>query len=284
MKKRIRTCLRVSAVELARGITGLRFWLVTACFTVIMLLDTLPEFYAGKTLLPDGSYGFYNDILGLDLIATAGGSYLFWLRFCLYVIPYGCCFYEEYSNGAAKYRFLRSADGSYGLSKLLSCILLTGLSIWLSEFFYMLLMLLQGASLLLPVDGWYNSAYLYNTYQLVAGGHILGFWLLLSIFKCFAGIFFSTLTLVLSTFIRNKFILIAMPLTIFFSFDSLCGLLFGRTQPDWTNWRVLFFSMSTGEPMSEVVAVIRTMLYTLVTVVIFGYIFMKRIRGVCESE
>ena len=100
------------------------------------------------------------------------------------------------------------------------------------------------------------------------------------------GNIFSAMTLTLSAFIKNKYILIAMPLTIFFSLDSFSGLWFdnGFTQPDWLNWRVLFFSMIDGGAMTETSAVLRTLIYTLTAVFVFGLILIGRIRRVVENE
>lgn len=284
MKKQIVSCLRVTGMELIRGIKSMKFWLTTICFVLLMLLDTLPELYAGSVVGANGKRVFSTDIISMSLNTANGTSYLFWLRFCLFVIPYGCYFYEEYSQRAAKYRVTRSSCVSYGISKLLTCTILTSLSIWLAEAAYAVIMLLQGVKLILPSMGEGDPNY--YLYRLIAEGNYIGFWLLLSIFKCFAGIFFSVMTLALSTFIKNKYILIAMPLTVFFSLDSFSGLWFnnGMTQPDWINWRVLFFSMIDGGVMTETSAVIRTMIYTLAALLIFGWIFIGRIRKVVENE
>ena len=284
MKKQTILCLRVTGMELLKGIKSMKFWLTTICFVLLMLLDTLPELYAGSVVEVNGKRVFSTDIISMSLNTANGISYLFWLRFCLFVIPYGCCFYEEYSQRAAKYRVARSSCVSYGVSKLLTCTILTSLSIWLAEAVYAVVMLLQGVKLILPSIG--DGDPNYYLYRLIAEGNYIGFWLLLSIFKCFAGIFFSAMTLALSAFIKNKYILIAMPLTVFFSLDSFSGLWFdnGMTQPDWINWRVLFFSMIDGGVMTETSAVIRTMIYTLAAVLIFGWIFIGRIRKVVENE
>lgn len=284
MKNQTTSCLRVTGMELSEGIKSMKFWLVTGCFILLMLLDTLPELYAQSMMEADGQRIFSTDIISMSLNTANGTSYLFWLRFCLFVIPYGCCFYEEYSQGAAKYRIARSSCINYGITRLLTCTILTSLSVWLAEAAYAVIMLLQGVKLILPSIGEGDPNY--YLYRLIAEGNYIGFWFLLSIFKCFAGIFFSAMTLALSAFIKNKYILIAMPLTVFFSLDSFSGLWFhnGLTQPDWLNWRVLFFSMIDGGVMTETRAVIRTMIYTLAAVLIFGWIFIGRIRKVVENE
>lgn len=284
MKKQVMSCLRATGMELVMGIRSMKFWITSFCFVLLMLLDTLPELYAGSTVGASGERVFSTDIISMSLNTANGVSYLFWLRFCLFVIPYGCCFYEEYSKGAAKYRVTRSSCVSYGVSKMLACMILTSLCIWIAEAVYAGVMLLQGVKLILPSAGDYDPNY--YLYRLIAEGHYVRFWFLLSVFKCFAGIFFSTMTLALSTFIKNKYILIAMPLTVFFCLDSFSGLWFdnGLTQPDWINWRVLFFSMIDGGVMTETSAVIRTLIYTAVAVLVFGWIFIGRMKKVVENE
>ncbi len=284
IKKQIISCFRVTGMELLKGIKSVKFWLITSCFVLLMLLDTLPELYAESVTEANGQRVFGTDIISMSLNTANGTSYLFWLRFCLFVIPYGCCFYEEYSMGAAKYRAVRSSCVNYGITKLLTCTILTSLSIWFAEAAYAVIMLLQGVKLILPSIG--EGEPNYYLYRFIAEGNYIGFLFLLSIFKCFAGIFFSAMTLALSAFIRNKYILIAMPLTVFFSLDSFSGLWFdnGLTQPEWLNWRVLFFSMTDGGVMTEISAVIRTMIYTLASIFIFGLIFIGRIKRVVENE
>lgn len=276
-------CLRMTGMELWNGIRRPKFWLITGCFVLLMFLDTLPMLYAGRTVSEEGAHIFHTDIISMSLATANGATFLFWLRFCLYVIPYGCCFYEEYSQQAVKYRIGRCSCISYGVSKILVCIILTALCVWVAEAVYAAAMLCQGVKLILPKQ---EGNYLYFMYRMVEEGHYIGFWLLNSFFKCFAGIFFSSMTLALSTFIKNKYVLIAAPLTLFFSLDSFSGLWFdnGRTQPDWINWRVLFFWLTDGAPQTEGTAMIRTALYTLIAVVLFGVIFIGRIRKAAENE
>lgn len=140
MEKTINLCLRATKMELWNGIRSAKFWLTIGGFVILMMLDTFPTLYAGSSIAEDGTRIFSTDIISMSLNVTNGASFLFWLRFYLYVIPYGCCFYEEYSKQAVKYRIGRCSYISYGIFRIVTCILLTGLSVWLTEMIYTLTM------------------------------------------------------------------------------------------------------------------------------------------------
>lgn len=275
--------LRASSLDVWNGFRHDRLWLVTAAFVLIQLMDTVPGLYA-NSYLEAGERVFLTDIISMSLQTAGGGSFLFWLRFCLYAVPYACCFFDEHSQKAVKYRIVRSSAYLYAFQKMAACIVLTALSVWISEQLYAIILYIQGVPLVLPQAGEHNT--LYYCYGLVADGKYLEFWFLLSLFKCFSGIFFSSMTLMLSAFIRNKYMLIAMPLALFFSLDSFSGIWFdnGLTQPDLLNWRIIFFSLFAGGVKTELSALLRTTVYTFLGVGIFGMIFAEKVRRVMEDE
>lgn len=283
--------LRITRMELKTGFRSRKFWLVVLVLTLFMVFDSIPEYLNGR-YVEAGRTVFRTDIISMNLYILQGASYLFWLRFCLYVIPYGTCFLEEYENRAAKYRLFRSTVVEYGLGKLFGCILLTSSAVLLSELCYLGVFRLLGVPLLLPMAG--ENDVNYQLYRLIAEGQGGTFWLLMAGFSCFAGIFFSSMTLMLSAFVKNKYLLTAIPLTVFFSLDSFSGLFFsngvseglfhGMMQPDIINWRMLFFSLLDGGVMTETQAVLRTAIYTAAAVILFGILFLLGVRKAVKNE
>lgn len=275
------TYIRSVVRECKTALCSFRFLGTTLAFLALMLLDAVPTLF-GSGFLQDGKWNFLMGVVDLNLITTNGATYLFWLRFCLYAVPCGCCFYEEYSNHAAKYRLVRGNVASYGLSKMTACVTVTSLSVIVSELLYGLILLGAGVELVFSGDANANIGF----YGLLAEGKTVSFWLLLVGFKCFAAVFFSAMTLALSGFIRNRYLLISMPLATFFCLDSFTGLWFqnGATQPDWINWRILFFSLFDGGIRTEKDAFLRTAAYTGCAVCVFTVVFLSRIRKVVEHE
>lgn len=272
--KKIKVFLNVIRKEMAVSLASFRFWGPMLAYLAFLLLGCEPMILGS---------GGEQDIANMVWNATSGGGDLFWLRFCLFVVPYGCCYYDEFAGGATKYRLIRSSPGIYGISKIVTGGLLTGALVLFANALFLVLLKLQGLPLLLEED--LNGVM--QIYPLAANGHVVELIVYLILVQCFAGIFFATLTIALSAFIRNKFLLLGMPVALFFGLDSFSGLFFnnGYTQPDITNWRILFFSLQVnGAGDHERFAVVRCALYVLVAACIFCVIFVRRVREVAEIE
>ncbi|MCD8120414.1 MAG: hypothetical protein LUE29_13225 [Lachnospiraceae bacterium] len=274
---------RITTKEMRYGFGSPKFWGTVVTLAVLMLIDTLPLLYAGRTVDAAGNASFRTDILTLSLMTATGAGYIFYLRFCMYVIPYGCTFAEEFGQSAAKYRITRSSGRVYGAAKFATGILLTAAAIFAAEILFTLILKAQGVTYLLPQESEYDANY--YLYKLVGEGHVGLFFLLLCFYKCLPGMFFAAMTMMLSAFIRNKFILVAMPVTLFFGVTSFCAILFPYgEEPFWASWHLLFFDMSTGTAGTEAAAVARTAIYTGVGILLFCVIFIRKVRRVVENE
>ncbi|MCD8119640.1 MAG: hypothetical protein LUE29_09205 [Lachnospiraceae bacterium] len=279
----MKSVCNAAAKELETGLKSAKFWVTTLAFSVLMILDTLPDLLLQKHLY--GAENVYTDIISMEMNVTWGASNMFWLRFCLFVLPYGCCFYEEYHAKAAKYRLVRCSAATYGASRMVAGPLMTGISVILSNIIFLCVMKMQGVELLLWMeDTGMDVSGLVNVYGLIAEGHEVTLLLLLIAIQALSGMFFTAMTIMLSAFIRNRYILVALPVVLFFALDSFSGLWFdnGYTQPELTNWRVLFFSMMVNGEVAEWAAVIRTGIYTAVAVVVFSAIFIRGVRKVVD--
>ncbi|MCD8120350.1 MAG: hypothetical protein LUE29_12890 [Lachnospiraceae bacterium] len=272
--KKLKVFLNVIGKEMAVSLASFRFWGPMFAYLALLLLGSEPMILGS---------GAEQDIANVISNATSGGGSLFWLRFCLFVVPYGCCYYDEFAGSGTKYRLIRSSPGIYGTSKIVTGGLLTGALVLLANALFVVILKLQGLPLMLEDD--LNGVM--QTSQLAADGHVVELAVYLILVQCFAGIFFATLTIALSAFIRNKFLLLGMPVALFFGLDSFSGLFFnnGYTQPDITNWRILFFTLQVnGACDQERFAVVRSGLYVLVAACIFCVIFVRRVREVAEIE
>ncbi|MCD8119488.1 MAG: hypothetical protein LUE29_08425 [Lachnospiraceae bacterium] len=267
---------RVCSYETCHSLLTRRFLGTAAAFTAMLLLDSATEICFA--LFQDSYMG---DICSLALNSMLGYSYMFWLRFCLFALPYGCSFFDEYSAKTAKYRLIRTSSVAYGTAKMVTNALLSAAAVFLSQMLYLIVMLALGFPLLEK-----HNQYIAE-YTLLAAGHAAGFYLLLSVFNCFAAVFFSSLTMMLSAFLRNKYILLAMPLTLFFCLDYFGGLWYPNGSTGNTVWtiRSVFFRLHFGTAQdTEFMAFCRTGLLTLVAFAIFTCIFVRRIRKVVETE
>ncbi|MCD8118842.1 MAG: hypothetical protein LUE29_05070 [Lachnospiraceae bacterium] len=288
----MKTFLRVTGKEMSYGIRNVRFWGTVIALTVLMLLDAVQQLSTAQFADETGAIVYNTDILTLTIGIIGGGCYMFWARFCLFAVPFGCCFYDEYSQCASKYRLTRTNSRIYGLSKMTAGVFLTGATVILANLGMLAVLKAAGLPFLLPeefmeIDGVMTSfSATYYSYGLVDAGHPVLFYLLLLFFASLAGMFFSAMTIMLSAYIRNKYILIAMPLALFFSIDSLCSLYFypNSETPVWLSWRTIFFGILGDGQQTELAGVARTILYTAAGLTVFSFLFVRRIREVSENE
>lgn len=290
----MKSFLRVTGKEMSYGIRSVRFWGTAVALAVLMLLDAAEQIGLAKTVDDAGAVIYKTDILTLTLDIISGSGYLFWVRFCLFAVPFGCCFFDEYSHCASKYRLTRSNRKIYGISKMAAGTILTGAVVILANL--MMLIVLKGLGfpflrekVMVEVEEelYYDSgSMVYYTYGLVDAGHPVLMYLLALFFAALSAVFFSAMTIMLSAFIRNRYILIAMPLVLFYSIDSLLVLFFypEYSPPVWLDLRRMFFSLMYDGAQTELAGILRTLLYTLAGVAVFSALFIHRIREVSENE
>ncbi|MCD8120567.1 MAG: hypothetical protein LUE29_14020 [Lachnospiraceae bacterium] len=269
---------RVTGKELSYGVRSIRFWGAALALGLLILMDM----YQITGVLND------MDIIGLTEQIIEGGSYMYWVRFCVCVVPFGCCYYDEYANQASKYRLTRSGRVTYGLSKVVAGALLTAGIMILANLLACAVMKACGVPFLLPREYDENGTlltYNYQIYWLLDHDHSVLFYLVELLFSAQVGICFCSLTIMLSTFIKNKFLLLAMPLTLFFGLDSFLVIWFyPESGPEWMSLRSMFNSMARYGLGTELRALGVTVLYTVVLSAVFAAVFVLRIRKVTERE
>lgn len=268
---------------------SVRFWVTLVAMAVLMLMDAAEQIGMSRFTDAAGTVTYNTDILTLTLSIIQGGCYMFWARFCLFAVPFGCCFYDEYSKKNSKYRITRGGCTVYCMAKVAACTVVTAAIVILSNLLMCLILACSGLPFLRPdtISEFTGEStnVMYYAHALVSGGHPVLFYLLVLFYAALPGIFFSVMTIMLSVFIHNKFILIAMPLTLFYSIDSFLALWFNQQSiPEWLNWRELFFAITRDGAGTELWCTAKTTAYTAVGVAVFALIFLYNVREVSENE
>lgn len=273
-----RIFLSVTAKEVWEGVRTGRFWLAVFAFLLLLMMDNLPSLY--QPILLDGYSEFDTDIATICENSLYGVGFMGYLRFCFYAVPYACSFYDEYSHHAAKYRLVRSSVRVYGTSKMVANIALSALSVLVSELLFVGSLRMQGVKWLQPASA--LSGALVSS---LGKNHPIGYVLFTMAFKCLVAVYFASMVMMLSAFIRSRFVLLASPVALFFCLDSLSALWFASgQQPELTDWRTLFFSLSVNGTVDEAAAFARTGIYTVCFVLLFGVVFVRHLRRVTENE
>ncbi|MCD8120572.1 MAG: hypothetical protein LUE29_14045 [Lachnospiraceae bacterium] len=275
----MKTFFRATGKELSYGVRSIRFWVAAIALGVVILMDA---YWIGSVLSDV-------DVISITDQILTGGSYMFWVRFCLCVIPFGCCYYDEYANQASKYRLTRAGRVTYGLSKVMAGMLLTLGIVIVANLLACGVMIACGIPFVLPRE--YSEytgeliSYNYQYFWLLGHDHPILLYMVQVLFSAQAGICFCSLTILLSTFIKNKFILLAMPLTVFFGLDSFLSIWFyPETGPEWLELRLMFNALTRYGWETELQGLGVTVLYTLVLSAVFAAVFILRLRRVTEKE
>ena len=232
----------------------------------LMILDTLSiALYDGYT---DGAGKFHFENTVIGLLELADNTMFGLVALCACAMAAGCahCDNEEYHMMHPI--LMRSSHKKYAVSTLVSC----GITGFLCMGFAMLIKILVYACMV-PIREGDVDAYELATPLLRDGHHYLymGFWMALNGMK---SAFFSMVSFTLSAFVKNKFVLVSIPVLVYY---LLMRFGYGYLGPSFyiVNVRMVYFMMNHP---TEGGSLLYTFIYTVIAGILFGIIFYKGIR------
>lgn len=193
------------------------------------------------------------------------------------VLPYALSHAEEFSTGYLKPVYLRIGALKYTWSKIIITAVMTFLTIFVGYSFS--IVLLNGVMPLFPETGKIQTYYGQTSFFSLAEKQSVLFFCCELIQESIASAFLSIITLITSLYIKNKYILLCVPVLTIEGWAYLCGT-FHLPAILWWN---LFMSEQLVEvSANEYINWGVTLIYFLAGIIICGIIFSKIIKKEVE--
>jgi len=196
------------------------------------------------------------------------------------VTTFALSYDEERKSGYFKSLYLRQSRLTFAWAKLIAVAASTFLTFILG--YMLLLCILSFIAPLFPelsADE-FEMRYIGRTYFvfLAEKGSVF-FYLLQIIHEAVSAAFLSAATLVVSLFIRNRYLLICFPIIMIKIWETLAGIL---KLPDFLKWTRFYHSSLLQVSGSEWINYSATIGYFMILIILLGIIFASGIRNEAE--
>ena len=192
--------VRTFSALLDRGIKTKYFLLAVALVALFRILDFLPiviNYYA------EINGEFYIGYSTMELYELIGYTMFGLIMLVVPVIPYSGAYCDDINSNLSTYLMVKSGKNAYCVSSVLVCAVSSFLCVFIGE-----MIVVVGFSCLTP---YFNIKY--YTMSEAAG------WLLLRIvLLSLQGSFYGTVTMLMSVFTSNKYIIFTTPVLLYFFF------------------------------------------------------------------
>lgn len=212
--------------------------------------------------IPDADYLFQNIY-----------KYGFYILFFLFgSMPYATSYLSDCNNGYIKPIAIRIRLNSYSISKCISTFAAGASAIALGSILFLCWLLI-----LYPLESDYNATY--DGYEiLLSNRSYFQYFVLRILLTSLAGGAFSVMALCVSSYIRNPFVVLASPVIVYYSLNTIVTML---KLPAWMDITTVFYYTVFN---SLTYSAIYSCAYFIVFAVIFGVVFCKNVRKRFENE
>lgn len=194
-------------MSICRSFHGARFSVAVFLTALLLILDLLPAFLSSLRFVDGVLYNVY-DLLGLYEIR--GMTMFLGFSFITVVLPYGGVFCDDAQDGFLIPYVNRSSAGAYAAGTAAACGISSFLCASLGE-----VLCLGFYALFLPLTG-ENFQPGNFAYSLVQSGHYLSFLATKTILFGLRGAFFGLVVLFVSTMVRNRYVIYAVPFILYY--------------------------------------------------------------------
>lgn len=251
----------VITTDLKKAFCSPKIYGVMMLLLMCTFIDTLPSYITSDTDLCDMMYKK----------VSGAGSAMCLLAFCISVMPYSLQYYEECKNKSIYLYLNRETLTEYCISKIIAVCMSTFFVITVSNILYCLIMKMAGATFI-------SEMFVLNqqeNHTFLLSGMNLAFLCAVILTEALRGVFFAILSLCLSAYIKNLFLIVALPVVIYFGMGSF--LFFTFNVPDWVNLSVIFMPLVIKAP-DDLMSLMMTLAVTLLMILVFGEIFLLKVR------
>ena len=193
------------------------------------------------------------------------------------VLPYALSHAEEFSTGYIKSVYLRIGSVKYTLSKIIVTSIMTFVTVFVGYTF--LIMLLNCVMPLFPEAQNIQTYYGQTSLFLLAEKQTPLFFICELIQESTASAFLSVITVVVSLYIKNKYVLLCVPVVIVEGWSYLCGTF---NLPNILWWNLFISDQLIAVSANEYINWSVTIMYFLVGIIICGVIFSQIIKKEVE--
>lgn len=260
----MRVCFYSIIRCVARAVLSKRFLLSLCLVSALFIMDLLPSFVSGINVYQGEVYYSY-DLISLYMLN--GSTMFLGFTFIVTIIPYAGAFCDDYNSGFLIPFMGRTTGMGYAVGTASAC----GVSAFLCTFLGQVICLLF-YNIFIPLNN--HSQYTYSDYSLVEAGRYILFLLCFIVLYSLRAAFFALVSLLVSTFVKNKYIIFSIPLIMYFLLMKFgYGVL---NLPGYLNVLGIYFGFTFGED-NEVISVLYAMSFTVFTGIIAGSVLLRKV-------
>ncbi len=261
--------LRVLKVDIKRVLLSKEFYLSIIGICIINLLNIWDELRLIEDLKNTSVFYLFIYRHGLGAFSI--------LNNVVIVLPYALSHAEEFNTGYLKSVYLRIGALKYTWSKIIITSIMTFLTVFVG--YTLLIVLLNGMMPLFPEADKIQTYYGQTSFFSLAEKQTVLFFSCKLIQESIASAFLSVITVIASLYIKNKYILLCVPVVIVEGWAYLCGTF---NLPDILWWNLFMSEQLIEVSANEYINWGVTIMYFIIGILICGVIFSKIIKKEVE--
>lgn len=258
--------VKLLAADLKKQIWSRTFLMCVLGVALLEVLDTLPNCLQSSYRDGDGLLRFGTTVI--NLLETGGLTMFQLMVLSVCTLSAACCYCIDTESGILHEILVRSSCRTYTAAAMISCALTAFLCMVLGD-----AVMTAFYSGLLPVHREEAEAYQYS-WPLLKDGHYAGYIAVVILQRGLRGAFFALAAFMLSGFVKNKFVIVSVPVLIFYFLQRFgygyLGAAFDRVNVQMVYY---FFLLKT-----ETLSVLYALGYTIAAGILFGIVFYKGMR------
>ncbi len=240
-----------------RAVKSRMFLIATAMYTICRLLDWLPEIINCSFII-DGKYTIMNNTV--DMYELIGITMFGVIMLVVPVLTYSSAFCDDYSSNYLSYILVKTSKSGYCTATVMACAVSSFLCVVLGE-----LIVSLGVSCF--AQFYSVSQDTFNHALMVVSMRII----LLGL----QGAFYAVVTMLLSVFTNNKFIIYTTPIVLFFFFMYFGSNILKISTKINPAHIFKFFIFGEGD---EIISVVYALVYLIVVMFIVIRAMEKKIE------
>lgn len=232
---------------------------------ILEILDIIPHFL--WCVYRDENGALKVQYYVLDALMTSGYTMFHLLSLSICVLAASCGYCLDMESGIINEVLQRSSYRKYTIASMLSCAVSAFLCTVFGEIIMIIFYRCFG-----PVHG--MEGLYENSYPLLQSGHYYLYIVAVLVQRGLKGAFFAMVSFMLSGFVKNKFVIISVPVLVFYLLQRFG---YGNFDPSFDIFNVhavysFFLFKTEGQSLLYVLS------YTITAGIILGIIFYKRLR------
>ena len=256
---------RLIKVNLKQSLFSLQFVFCLFGIVLLQILDTFHVLIFNMSQTENGKMMFGGTVIGMLDLRNMTLYGLLSLSLC--ALAASCRYCKDMEGRIFPYLVVRSSYQKYSAASVVSCAVTGFVAMFLGT-----LLILGFYDIFLPVHR-DLEAYEFSM-PLLRSGYYWGYILVRLCITGLGGAFFSMASFMLSAFVKNKFVLISIPVLVFYFLMRFGYGNFG-VELDIFNVQRVYFGWAYP---SELRSLLHTFFYTIVAMLFFGLVFYLGIR------